>query len=440
MRDESLNPDSLLFVRKQLETQDVQGLSPSLYGPGDHDLRTANITLLLPLFHEARAKDSKIFLIKAFLPWVSLQRSTQVHRERILDEFVRSRDFEVASREELVHLVNIYRSLVADLLDPYLTLVVACFRFVEGSFVDIEDANFGQDERNKAEYLESRIKKIDPEGRLLGGYEPIVRNAVSHAGSHGVSYEPDGVLFRSIKRGRSPKVAAVKWSRDTLLTRITQLYECVLSIDAAVNVFGVDCGEFLLEEDVKSQLIQLAFTSDQRSELRTRSEEMVERVRNDKTITPERRLNLLSEILFYNYARRQMPVLGIRANTAKRILLVEIPNRQEDLSNDTILGDAVMDCCRYTILANAVFGTSFDEYATAAVLESGRYRLTIILLGTLLKDYGEEKAGLLDLLHKAEVRVDGGKVVVAVDFERVEQLERENLGRTFPRRPRPPGQ
>jgi hypothetical protein len=66
------------------------------------------------------------------------------------------------------------------------------------------------------------------------------------------------VLFRSIKRGRSPKVAAVKWSRDTLLTRITQLYECVLSIDAAVNVFGVDCGEFFLEEDVKSQLIQLA--------------------------------------------------------------------------------------------------------------------------------------------------------------------------------------
>ena len=75
-----------------------------------------------------------------------------------------------------------------------------------------------------------------------------------------------------------------------------------------------------------------------------------------------------------------------------------------------------MDCCRYTILANAVFGTSFDEYATAAVLESGRNRLTIILPGTLLKDYGEAKAGLLDLLHKAEVRVDGGKVAVAVDF------------------------
>jgi hypothetical protein len=66
--------------------------------------------------------------------------------------------------------------------------------------------------------------------------------------------------------------------------------------------------------------------------------------------------------------------------------------------------------------------------------------LTIILPGTLLKDYGEEKAGLLDLLHKAEVRVDGGKVVVAVDFERVEQLERESLDRSFPRRPRPPGQ
>ena len=80
MRDESLNPDSLLFVRKQLETQDVQGVyHPSLYGSGrSYDLRSANIALLLPLFHEARTTDSKNITIKAFLPWVSLQRSIQM--------------------------------------------------------------------------------------------------------------------------------------------------------------------------------------------------------------------------------------------------------------------------------------------------------------------------------------------------------------------------
>lgn len=108
----------------------------------------------------------------------------------------------------------------------------------------------GPGERNKAEYLESRIKRVDPENRLLSGYDPIVRNVVTHAGSHGVVYSESAVLFRDIKRGVPAVVNTVEWSHDTLISKIVRLYECI-SIDAAVNVFGVDCGELLLKDDEK---------------------------------------------------------------------------------------------------------------------------------------------------------------------------------------------
>jgi hypothetical protein len=58
------------------------------------------------------------------------------------------------------------------------------------------------------------------------------------------------VLFRDIKRGVPAVVNTVEWSHDTLISKIVRLYECI-SIDAAVNVFGVDCGELLLKDDEK---------------------------------------------------------------------------------------------------------------------------------------------------------------------------------------------
>jgi hypothetical protein len=132
-----------------------------------------------------------------------------------------------------------------------------------------ELASVGAGDRGKAEYLASRIRRVDPENRLLSGYEPLVRNAVSHAGSDGVVYRPVGVLFREIKRGTPPTVEAVNWSRDALVDKPARLYDCIISIDAAVNVFGVDCGDLILQdEDVKSESLQRALTREQRTKLR----------------------------------------------------------------------------------------------------------------------------------------------------------------------------
>jgi hypothetical protein len=390
--------------------------------------------------HEARDTGSKNFWIELFLPWISIQSSVRAHHDRILDELARIGDFKHDSQEFLIHLVNLYRSIVSDLLDPYMTLLVACFQFIEHEFTNIRHANVGSGERNKVEYLESRIKKLDPENRLLSGYDPIVRNAVTHTGSDGVVYRADGVLFRNIKRGASPAVETVEWSRDTLVNKIVRLYECIISIDAAVNVFGVDCGDLMLkDEDVKSEFVQRALTPERRGELRAPFEDLVQRIRDDKNLTDERRFDLLSQRLLYNYSKKKMPVRAIRVSSEKRTVMVELPDPRKDLSDDEVLLDAVMECSHYAIQTRSVFGPHFESFVVRTVPESGQQTLTLTLAGKRLEQYIEERAGLYDLLHEADVRLDGNKIAISVDFDKVAELERKSLDRLFPRKARPDG-
>lgn len=440
MANDLLKPETLLFVRKSLEASDIQGLAEPLNLPGDLGLRSANISVFLPLLHDAREKGEKAFWISLFLPWITIQRSVGAHHDRITHEFTRIVDFSEGSTDFAIHLVNLYRSIVSELLDPYLTLPLACFQFIEGTFTTIQDSNVGLGERNKAEYLERRIKRIDPENRPLSGYNPIVRNAVTHAGSDGVTYSANTVLFRNIKRAVPQVVETVEWSHDTLTEKIVRLYECIISIDAAVNVFGVDCGEILLkDEDVKAEIIQRVFTPQQRAELRGRFDGLVEKIRNGKDLTANQQFELLSQMLIYNYAKRKMPVRGIRISSESQMVMVEIPDQQKDLSNDKVLRDAVLECSHYCILARTVFGSDFERYVARTVLESGQPRLTVILAGKLLQEYVEELAGLHDLLHESDVRLDGNKVVISVDFEQLSELEKQSLDRRFPRKPRPRG-
>ena len=194
-----LDPNKLLFIRQRLDNEDVNHLARLLCLPGLVPLRLTNVSVILLLIHAAKELDKKRFMTELFLPWVAIQRRLTVSRERIADEFIRIGEFPEGSRDELVHLVQTYRLVVADVWDPYMSLPFACYQFLENSFRDMVSANLGQGERNKAEYIGRHLKKLDPELRLLLGYDPCVRNAVSHSGSHGVTYEQDEVVFRSLR-------------------------------------------------------------------------------------------------------------------------------------------------------------------------------------------------------------------------------------------------
>jgi hypothetical protein len=194
----------------------------------------------------------------------------------------------------------------------------------------------------------------------------------------------------------------------------------------------------LSDDNAKSEFVQRLLTPDRRAKLRAPFEEVMKRIRDDKNLTVQTRFELFSGVLLHNCAYRKLPVAGIGASSERRIVMVEIPEAQADLSRDEALLDAVMNCGYYAVLARSTFGADFDHYVIRTVGETKRHLLTTVFPGGLLGEYIEEHAGLVDLLHEADVRLDGKKVVLSVDFAAVSKAERESLDRTFPRKPRIP--
>lgn len=436
-----LDAMGLLYIRKDLddlEEHQRKELLQDVYGPGDLNLRLANLHFVLPLLHKARGKDERQFLLRVFLPWVGMRRRLRVNRNRILDEFAKTGSFTPGTPDEYAHLVNVYRSIVADLIDPYLTLLVACYQFVEGGFTNIEDANFGQGERNKDEYLTSRIKKDDPQVRLLSGYNPLVRNAVSHSGSHGVTYQTGKVLFRNIKRGSIPSVEAVEWTEGELLDNITRLYECILSIDAAAGIFGLDISDLLGNDwTLYSQTLHYTTSAAEQAEMQSQSDAKLELIRSSEKIGVEDKLKALLYVLQSNCARRKMALNGIKHSSERKVIRVEVPATNVDENDDAQIRDRVAQLSRYAILAESVFAQMVDTYEVAESQEDGKEQVVVEFKTDLLHQYGEQRAGLLDLLHEATIRVNRNRVIISVDFEGISKQERESLGETFPRRDRP---
>lgn len=321
----ALDPSGLLYQRTALddlnEAQRAE-LLHDVYGPGDLELRLANLHLVLPLLQRSRRKGEREFLLKVFLPWVGMRKRLRVHRNRVVNEFAKTASFTAGTADEYAHLVNLYRSIVADLIDPYRTLPVACYQFVQGNFTDLEAANFGGSERNKDEYLRSRIRDDDPQVRLLSGYSPLVRNAISHSGTHGVTYKTGTILFRSFKRGPTPTVEAVEWTEDELLNNITRVYECILPIDAAVGIFGLDITDVLSDDwKLMSQAMHYTTSPEQQAKMHAPTEALLDQIRTSDETSIEEKLEALLQVLYRNCSLREMPLKAIQYSTVRFIRL-----------------------------------------------------------------------------------------------------------------------
>ena len=80
----ALIPSGLLYSRNDLDDLDGaqrKELFHDVYGPGDLDLRLANLYLVLPLLHKARSKDERQFLLQVFLPWVPVISVSEVAQD-----------------------------------------------------------------------------------------------------------------------------------------------------------------------------------------------------------------------------------------------------------------------------------------------------------------------------------------------------------------------
>lgn len=434
--------EKLFFVRRDLsdlEESEVAALLRKVNAFGLADVRDDSLQLLLCILHDARTVDQDRFLRDVFLPWQGLRRRTQTHFERVGAELARIGEFEPGSVQDAAHVVNMYRNIVADLVDPYLTLVVACFQFIEGTFTTLDDADIGQGERNKHEYLVRRVNDVLPDRpTFLTGYDPRVRNAVSHSGSRGVTYHAGGVVFRSIRRGTPPTVETVRWSHDELYMNTLHLLEGIQSIEVAVEVFGLDCSsavvgdlgnffEFLLHA-VPPQL---------RTELRIRHEELCHQIR-DADLPEGEKVQALADLLFFNCGLRNMQLTRVKLSMANALVVVEVDGANIDSDDDDQLLGRMAELPRYAILARTVFGTAFNTFVVAEKVDDPPgEQIVVTCTGSDLDDYIEERAGLIDLLNDSSWSLKGSRIEAEVDFEALAAHELTQPSDPLPRKPRP---
>lgn len=433
--------EKLFFVRDDLadfSDESRNQLLEKLNCLGLTNTRYDNVLIILCVMHEARTVDEGRFINEVFLPWFALRNKTRPHLERIAHELSRIPEFEAGSVEEAAHLVNVYRNQVSDLFDPYMTLLVACFQFKESKFTSVSDADLANGERTKSEYLAKRVKALFSGETFLSGYDPIVRNAISHAGSRGVTYLNDRVIFKNIKRETPPRVETVIWTFDELQLRILQLMECILSIEAAVEIFGLDCSS-IITADFSTQL-NFAFhalSPQQVDAWRTRGEQISAKVRNAGHIGDKEKHEVLSQMLFYNCGLREMPCHGARFSKEKSIVCVDVPIVPLDTNDDEQLLDRLCELVRYAILARSLFS---QMYSHVHVIETDQQRVATRICGRFagidLDGWTGEKAGNVDLLNDSKWSIKGNPLGVEVDFEQLQQAELESPDMPFPRRHR----
>jgi len=433
-----MDPEKLLFVRSgsNLDEETLAGLTRKLVVSYDPARRLENLEYLLLLFHEARSRDQWNFLVKVFLPWTSIQRSMRNQVARICEEFTRLSGIEAYSEADTAHITTkIYRPLVADVLDPYLSLLMASYQFKEGTFVDIHQTDLGVGERSKAEFLTARIRQSGGPKDLLGGYDPLVRNALSHMGSSGIVYETSSVLFRNIKRQNPPVVETRRWSLDELHINVLKLLEVCMAIDAAVEIFGIDCGEILAGQEMFPNVAFYALEKKARLDLKAKTNERLELIRSSEKLTERDRFDILAKLVFAECASRSIPCSSMGYNIDFKAAIVTVPVSLLARSHEEIRNQAIA-LIHYAVIARAIFDRLFDRYRVvgkAGDVES----MTVEVPYQSLVDYSAEEAGLIDLMADATLHTLDGIVKMHINEDELLIFEDQRLGPKFPRRSAP---
>lgn len=434
---ELLRPESLLMARGDLADLDDE-LKAELHDrlrrtffPVDWASRLQSILLLL---HEAHSVDPARFVAQVFLPWVRLRRTLQANWLRVRREMARIGEIAEGSTEETEHQIALYRLIVSDLFDPYITILVASCELIAGTFTDLDAANFKMGELNKVEFVEAHLHRRGDTVQLFRGYDSRVRNAISHAGSHGYVIEGRTILFRNINRGPQPRVSPVRWSVDELGWNGVLVAELVSCLDAATELFGLDCVRPDIENfSLVLEVVDAAFTRAQRTELRAKLKENMTRIWVDQALNDKRRGEVLSEILAEQFQLRDMALRCIDLSMGSGTVLIAIPPKGV-VDDEQSLRGRLLEMTRYLIVARSAFGPCGERIIVVETDEKVEQpRLMATIPGPLLDAYAEEKAGLIDLLREGQFNLGSDRLEVVIEDKMLAEFEDQSLGRRFPR-------
>lgn len=416
------NPESVTEEFNRLQEKSESLLSNSTH--------ISNLEQILNIMHSAHSIDSQKYILDIFFEFQASKHKVKPHQDRIYGEMARLDEFKPDSKEEAIFLVNIYRCLISDLFDPYITLIYASAQYVDGKFDSYIVSNLGQGERNKVEFCTSKLNNTS----LFGSYNPIVRNAISHIGTDGVSYEKNKVIFKNIKRGNPPRVESVVWTNIQIQEHIIELIRLTQLIDYTVDIFNLDISDQIKsDERIRHKYLDEVLTHSERKDLQQPFDIKIETIISSEKITLKEKITGLTSLFFIQCRERNLDVNNAGFHEESQTIIMEVKGLNVDINSQQDMTNSIMMAIRCGIAAEPCFKSLIKNYV---VLGDGKKESQFRLEApaSIFNDYNNEKAGLFDLAN--EIKASSGDMIlnVNIDFDKIEEIEMASLGRKFPRR------
>lgn len=385
---------------------------------------------VLDVFNRAYSVGSQNYILDVFFEFQASKHKIKPHQDRIYVEMTRLKEYEPDSEEEAIFLINIYRNIVSDLFDPYISLIYASLQYIDGKFDTYITSNLGQGERNKVEYCISKLNQTS----LFDSYNPIVRNAISHSGSDGVAYAKHRVIFKSIKRGSPPRAESVVWTNTQIQEHIIGLMALTQIIDFSIDIFNLDISDDIKSDDkISHKYLDEVLTHSDRKSLQEPFDLTIEKITFSEKITLKEKLTGLTYIFFLQCRKKNLDVLRVAFHEESQTAIIEVNGFSVDTNSQEDMTNSIMMATRFGIVAEPCFKSLIKSYVILGEGEKEN-QFRVEAPASIFHDYNDEKAGLFDLA--SEIKASVGDIIlnVKVNFDKLEEVELASLGRKFPRR------
>ncbi|WP_343522018.1 hypothetical protein [Pedobacter sp.] len=395
----------------------------------------SKINDLLELFHSCYDKDKTKFLTEIFYENQRVLRNTYDHRDLILEDVDRLLKSSEKPRDKRwqIMVVNVYRSVVAELYDPALAIIVACVKMREGTFTSFTNANLSMSESQKWDFAKSKLKK--PE--IFAGYLPLIRNAVSHAGTHSIVYEEERVVFRKIHRSENPVIVkAVKINNAELWGKLRSMLDFVVAMNAAIEIFMLDTSDDIFnDETINSAFMRIFQPTKLYERWKTDEEAKYRTVWESDKFTEQEKIDYFLK-KFVDAGAGKLKEGSVVLNNKNGIFIIRVPALAKNNTTKNGLVEQLKALIMIGVLAQPFFCHRYKSFLIEEVAKEGGDVYQVWLQSNNIRDFLVHKASIEDLFQDGEIYKNWQDAKIRVDFRAIEEMEFKSFAPVASRRKR----
>ena len=388
----------------------------------DPEIGASKINDLLLLFHSCYDKDKTKFLTEIFYENQRVLRNTYDHRDLILEDVDRLLKDSGKAKDKRwqIRVINVYRSIVAELYDPALAIIVACLKMREGSFTNFTNANLSMSESQKWDFAKSKLQNP----AIFEGYLPLIRNAVSHAGTHSIVYEEKRVVFRKIQRSEMPKIVkAIKLPNEELWGKLRSMLDFIVSMNAAIEIFALDTSDDIFsDETIKSAFMRILQPTIMYEKWKIQEEGRYGAIWETIEYTEHEKIEYFLK-KFVEAGAGKLKEGSVILNNKNGIFIIRVPAITNKKTTEDGLIEQLKALIMICVLAQPFFYHRYSSFLVEEVPQEGGDAYQVWLQSNDIRDFLMHKASIEDLFHDGKIFRNRQDANVWVDFSELEEKE-----------------